>query len=122
MRIQTQQGTITINDTSVTVPVTGYGKGVARWSTALGKGREIPFSEIHSVSVGGNNKQYMTGRRAAGVILTGGVALLAPTRVRGQLVIGTTSGDVLTYQLGRREARNPESIAMAFNMAGVTVV
>jgi hypothetical protein len=117
MRIVTQQGTITINDDSVTVPFRGPGNV----ASLFGKGRVMPFAEIGSVSVGGNNKKYMTGKRAAGTVLTGGLALLAPTRIRGALVIGTTSGEVLEYRLKGRDAKRPEAIAMAFSLKGIEV-
>jgi hypothetical protein len=118
VKIQTQQGTVTIGSDSVTVPFRGPGNV----ASIFGKGRKILFTEIHSVSVGGNDKKYMTGKRAAGVLVTGGLGLLAPTRVRGELVIGTTSGDVLNFTIKGRDARNPAAIAMAFGVAGVEVV
>jgi hypothetical protein len=115
--VNTKQGIVVISSESVTVPRKMLGS-----LSAFGLGREIPFSEIHSVSVGGNNKQYMTGNRAAGALLTGGVALLAPTKIRGELVIGLKDGEVLSYQLKRGDAKRPQTIAMAFDARGVTVV
>jgi hypothetical protein len=117
MRIVTQQGTITIGTESVTLPFRGPGN----IASVFGKGRVIPFTEISSVAVGGNNKKYMTGKRGAGVLVTGGIALLAPTRVRGALVIGTTSGEVLEFRLKGKDAKRPEAIAMAFSTNGVEV-
>lgn len=117
MRIVTQQGTINIGTDSVTVPFRGPGN----IASVFGKGRVIPFTEISSVAVGGNDKKYMTGKRGAGTVLTGGLALLAPTRVRGALVIGITGGEVLEYRLKGRDAKRPAAIAMAFSANGVEV-
>ena len=87
-----------------------------------GNRRVIPFAEIGSVSVGGNDKKYMTGKRAAGVLATGGIALLAPTRVRGALVIGLAGGEVIELMLKGKDARRPEAIAMMFGLKGIEVV
>jgi hypothetical protein len=74
------------------------------------------------VAVGGNNKKYMTAKRAIGAGLTGGLGLLTPTRVRGALVIGLTSGEVIELMLKGKTATRPEAIAMAFGIKGIEVV
>jgi hypothetical protein len=84
--------------------------------------RVIPLSGIQAVSVGGNDKKYMTGKRAAGVILTGGIGFLTPARVLGALVIQTTSGEVLEFSLRGKDAKRPEAIAMIFSARGVEVL
>jgi hypothetical protein len=77
--------------------------------------------QIAVVYVAGRDRQYMTGRRAAGILATGGVALLAPSRVRGTLTISTTAGDVLEFRLGKRDAKHPEAVAAAFAVRGYNV-
>jgi hypothetical protein len=105
-KVDTKQGTVTIGASAVSVP----------------RNRVIRNEDIVSVSVGGNDKKYMTGKRAAGVLATGGIALLAPTRVRGNLVIGTVTGEILSFTLKGKDARNPAAVAMAFGLAGVEVI
>lgn len=64
----------------------------------------------------------MTGNRAAGVVLTGGVALLAPSRIRGALVISTRAGDVYEFTLKRADAKRPEAVAAKITALGYTVI
>ena len=60
----------------------------------------------------------MTGARAAGTIATGGIALLAPSRMRAPLVIAQTDGTVLAFELQRSDAKRVEAIEAAFAAAG----
>ncbi len=50
---------------------------------APGRGT-IRAADVAQVIVSGHDRQYVTGARAAGVVLTGGVALLAPARMRAR--------------------------------------
>jgi hypothetical protein len=124
--IEAGKGYVTIGEDSITVgrfPKGSLGDQMAR------NRRVIPFAEIGSVSVGGNDKKYMTGKRAAGALAAGaialpaaGIALLAPRRVRGALVIGLVSGEVIELILKGKDAKRPEAIAMMFGLKGIEVV
>lgn len=81
----------------------------------------IPAAEVTQVQVTGRDRQYMTGNRAAGAVLTGGVALLAPSRMRGALVIGTSAGQVFAFTLKRSGAKQPETVAAKIAAFGYTV-
>lgn len=93
---------------------------------ALGSGlhlrRTIPATEIASVRVGGADRQYLTAGRLAGATLSLGAALLAPSRIRGELVITTTSGNVLAFTLKRASAKQPEAVAAQFTAFGYMVI
>ena len=91
------------------------------WMSALRRKRRIVAADVHTVSVSGRDRQYVTGKRAAGVVLTGGAALLAPSRMRGTLVISTKAGEVLEFTLKRSVAKRPEAIAAAFSSRGYAV-
>lgn len=115
MIVKTTTHTLSVENGSVEIKKNGNLSGL------FGK-QVIPFSEIHSVAIGGNDKRYMTAKRAIGAGLTGGLGLLTPTRVRGALAIGLTSGEVLTFTLNGKSAKNPEAIAMVFSVGGVEVM
>ena len=73
-RFATKQGTVTVTPEAVTIPV-------SRWLPMVT--RTLRPEDVREVRVGGRDRQYVTGRRAAGVVLTGGAALLAPIFLSG---------------------------------------
>ena len=73
------------------------------------------------MAVSGRDR-HVTGNRAAGVVLTGGLALLAPSRMRDALVITTKTGEVFAFTLKRGLAKRPEAVAAEFTARGYTVV
>ena len=118
--VQTRpRGYITIGDESIAVHRAQKGSIGDRFMKSV---RVIPLSEIQAVSVGGNDKKYMTGKRATGVLLTGGIGFLTPARVLGALVIQTTSGEVLEFSLKGKDAKRPAAITMMFSAKGVEVL
>jgi hypothetical protein len=123
VNVVTKQGTVTIRSEAVEVPRTirrllgKYEKRRSLLRTTL----VIVKGDVHEVSVSGHDRQYLTGSRAAGAVLTGGAALLAPSRMRGSLVIATRAGDILEFTLLRQDARHPEAIAAAFSARGYVV-
>jgi hypothetical protein len=123
VKVTAKQGTITVTEEAVTIPWTARRVlGTYERSVSLrGFARVLTRQDVREVSVGGQDRQYLTGKRAAGVVLTGGAALLAPSRVRGSLVITTTAGDVFEFVLERAEAKHSEAIAAAFSSRGYVV-
>lgn len=119
----TEQGTIVVTDESIVIPATAGGmfEKAGAWASLLGKVRTINAQDVHEVVVAGRDRQYMTGKRAAGVVLTGGAAMLAPSRMRGTLIISTKSGDVFEFTLKRANAKRPEAIAAVFSSRGYVV-
>lgn len=73
--------------------------------------------EVADVAVS-DGKQYLTAGRTAGVLATGGIALLAPRKHVASVVIGLTSGEVITLKLPRSEAKRASEIAMGFKTLG----
>jgi hypothetical protein len=122
-RIATRQGTVTVTAEAVKIPRTAGTAlaGAGGWSSLFRVTRVIAAEDVREVFISGRDRQYVTGRRAAGVVLTGGVALLAPSRMRGTLVIATVSGGVYEFALLRRNAKRPEAIAAAFAARGYRV-
>lgn len=128
-KYQTDKGWIVVTRDGITTPnplqniLAGLVLAIVRRGTwkAIFRQNVIPAAEVARVQVTGRDRQYMTGGRAAGVVLTGGVALLAPTRVRGALVITTAGGDVHDYTLQRRDAQRPEAVAAQLTALGYPV-
>jgi hypothetical protein len=110
-----KQGIVEITPEGIKVPKT---LRAGQCASVLGLTRVIPKVEVAFVIVGDRNRQYMTGARAAGAIATGGIALLAPSRMRASLVIAQTDGSVLAFELQRRDAKRVEAIEAAFAAAG----
>lgn len=122
-RFATKRGTVTVTPEAIEIPNT-TGTALASgggWASLFRLTHTIPAAEVREVFISGRDRQYVTGKRAAGVVLTGGVALLAPSRMRGALVITTTSGDVHEFTLKRRDAKRPEAVAAAFAARGYAV-
>lgn len=115
---------ITVTRESVTVPMKirspsgNYARAGSRWIRPCWV---IPCQDVQGIWVSGHDRRYLTGRRAAAAVLTGGAALAARSRVRGVLVISTTAGDVFQFTLTGRTARNPEAVAAAFASRGYAV-
>jgi len=121
--VSTKHGTVTATADAVMIPRTRRRTlGIYEKSGRLSVKLTVKKADVASVSVAGRDKQYMTGKRAAGFIATGGVALLAPSRVSGSLVISTTAGDVFEYALAKRDARHPEAVAAAFAGRGYRIL
>jgi len=122
-RFMTDKGTVTVTAQAITA---SQHLGDIILTAIQGGGwhlrRTIPAADITQVTVSGRDRQYVTGNRAAGVVLTGGVALLAPSRMRGALVITTTGGDVLAFTLKRSSAKQPEAVAAQFTALGYPVI
>jgi hypothetical protein len=123
-RFATEQGTIVVTEESIVIPATtgGMFEKAGAWASLLGKVRTIKAEDMREVVVAGRDRQYMTGKRAAGIVLTGGVAMLAPSRMRGVLIISTKSGDVFEFTLKRANAKRPEAIAAVFSSRGYVVI
>jgi hypothetical protein len=123
VRFATRHGTVAVTAGAIVIPRTA-GTALARsgrWASLLGMTRTLSAEDVREVRVSGRDRQYVTGARAAGVALTGGAALLAPSRMRGFLVIATTDGDVYEFTLFRKDARRPEAVAAAFSSRGYVV-
>ncbi len=123
-RFATKQGTVTVTGDGITIPKTAgtaFAGTAGTWASMLGQTRTIAAGDVREVFISGRNRQYVTGARAAGAVLTGGVALLAPSRMRGALVIATTGGEVFEFTLPRAEAKHPEAVAAAFSARGYMV-
>jgi hypothetical protein len=124
-RFLTETGTVIVSDEGIMVPRTAgtmAEKAAGRWASLLGQTRTIPYSEVHSVAVGAPKAKFMTGNRVAGIVTTGGLALIGPHRTRATLAIATQDGVVLEFKLLRKDAKRSDAIALAFASRGVTVV
>ncbi len=118
VKLVTKQGTVVIGSEGITIPAWSRAGG---WASMFGKTETLKAEDVREVIITGRDRQYVTGARAAGAVLTGGVALLAPSRMRGMLVISTTSGEVFEFTLLRSDAKRPEAIAAAVRAHGYAV-
>lgn len=82
---------------------------------------DLDREDVTGIVIGDADRQYVTGKRAVGVVLTGGLGLLAPSKMTARIAIGTTSG-VIELTLGRSEAKRITSIEALFRSAGYEVV
>lgn len=118
-----KSGTVKITAEGIVVPKTAGGKfaNAGQYASLFGQTRFISADEIAFVLVGDRVSQYVTGKRAAGVILTGGIALLAPSKRRAALVIGLVGGESLTFEMQRKDASRVESIQAFLALHGYVV-
>jgi hypothetical protein len=117
---QTETGSVSVTRDGITVPKTAGGtfERAGRWATLFGQTRFIPCAEVCSVFVGDPKRRYMTGKRVAGIVATGGLGLLGPVKTRAKLIIGLTSGEVLEFDLLRSEAQHSDRISVTFSTLG----
>lgn len=99
----TEQGAVTITPDHIKIPRTWMGLQVPTRNTHLPE-------EVSFITVGGLDRQYVTGKRAAGVVLTGGIALLAPSRKRASIIVALTDGTVTEYTLKGKWAQKTDLI------------
>jgi hypothetical protein len=83
--------------------------------------RFIPRAEVVGVVVGDANRQYATGKRAVGVVLTGGAALLAPSRLRANIAVSLADGSARMWTLDRSGANNIQLHEASFRALGYPV-
>lgn len=102
-RYSTKQGTITIESDAIKVPARKFG-----FRSPFS--RTIPAEDVAFITVGALDRQYVTGNRAAGVVLTGGLALLAPSRKRASIVVATEDGEILSFDLAGSWAKDADMI------------
>lgn len=99
----TEQGVVKITPEYIKVPRTWMGVRLPTWVTHLPE-------EVSFITVSGLDRQYVTGKRAAGVVLTGGVALLAPSRKRASIIVALRDGTVTEYTLKGSWAKKTDLI------------
>lgn len=110
--------------TNGTVKVTADGieyGGANGLAVVLLRKKFVPRAEVTGVVIGDADRQYVTGKRAVGVLATGGLALLAPSKMTARIAVGTTAG-VIEFQLPRAEAKKITLIEALFRSAGYEVV
>lgn len=99
----TEQGIIKITPEHIKVPRKCIGLKSPFLNTLVPE-------DVSFITVGSLDRQYVTGKRAAGVLLTGGVALLAPSRKRTSVVVALRDGTVTEYTLKGKWARKADLI------------
>lgn len=123
-KYQTEIGPIEITRETVVVPKdAGSALGrtsISQLAARLGRTRVIQRDEVAFITVSDAKGQYLTANRAAGVVLTGGIALLVPSRKRATLVVALKSGEVLDFSLSRKDAKRAGSIAAEMILFGYT--
>ena len=114
MDIQTKAGKLTITAEGVVI-----GKSGTTVRALLQKPRVIKRDQIAGIQVH-DGRRYLTGARMAGVVLTGGVALLAPRRREASVIIVVKEGEIINLHLTYAEAKRAEGISVLVRSLGYT--